>query len=111
MKLHSVAHARSGDKGDICNVSVIARDPAAFAAIERHLTAERVQQHFGSMISGPVQRFALPHLSALNFVLHGALGGGVNRSLGLDTHGKCFSSLMLDIELPDNDSTQPLGEE
>jgi len=103
MKLHAVAHARSGDKGDICNIAVIARDPAAFPAIERYLTADRVRRHFGPMIAGPVQRFALPHLGALNFVLHRALGGGVNRSLALDTHGKCFSSLMLDIDLPDRD--------
>jgi hypothetical protein len=101
MKLHVLAHARSGDKGDICNISVIARDIAQFPRIERHLTAERVRRHFGPIVSGPVQRYALAHLGALNFVLHSALGGGVNRSLSLDAHGKCLASLLLDLELPD----------
>lgn len=99
MKLHELAHARSGDKGDICNISVIAHDSANYPMLERLLTAERVRQHFGPMISGPVERFAMPHLAALNFVLHEALGGGVNRSLALDTHGKCFAALLLDLEL------------
>jgi hypothetical protein len=99
MKLHVLAHARSGDKGDICNIAVIAHDIASYPAIARQLTAERVKQHFGRMVSGPVERHALPHLGALNFVLHGALAGGVNRSLALDTHGKCFAALLLDIEL------------
>ena len=101
MKLHALAHARSGDKGDICNIAVIAHDIGSFPELERFLTADRVQRHFGSMMSGPVERFALPHLGALNFVLHGALGGGVNRSLALDTHGKCFASLLLDIDVPE----------
>ena len=103
MKLQALAHARSGDKGDVCNIAVIAYEKASYPAIARHLTAERVQRHFGSMVSGPVQRYPLPHLSALNFVLHGALAGGVNRSLALDTHGKCFAALLLDIELPESD--------
>jgi hypothetical protein len=99
MILRTLAHARSGDKGDICNISVIARDQAQYPRIERFLTAERVRRHFGPMMSGPVERFALPQLGALNFVLHGALGGGVNRSLALDSHGKCFAALLLEIDV------------
>ncbi len=101
MRLHDLAHARSGDKGDICNISVVAWDIAEFPLLERELTAERVQQHFGTIVAGPVHRYVLAHLGALNFVLHHALGGGVNRSLSLDAHGKCLASLLLDIELPD----------
>jgi hypothetical protein len=104
MKLHTLAHARSGDKGDVCNIAVIAHDASSYPAIAGYLTAERVRQHFGPMISGPVERHSLPHLGALNFVLHGALAGGVNRSLALDTHGKCFAALLLDIELPRGDA-------
>jgi hypothetical protein len=103
MKLHAIAHARSGDKGDICNICVIAHDLASYPVMARHLTAELVQRHFGPMISGPVERHCLPHLGALNFVLHGALAGGVNRSLALDTHGKCFAALLLDVELPEGE--------
>lgn len=102
MRLHTLAHARSGDKGNICNISVIARDIASYPRIARHVTSERVQQHFGRMISGPVECYPLPHLGALNFVLHNALSGGVNRSLALDTHGKCFAALLLDMELPES---------
>lgn len=104
MKLHALAHARSGDKGDVCNISIIVHDASSYTTVASYLTAERVQKHFGSMISGPVQRHDLPHLGALNFVLHGALAGGVNRSLALDTHGKCFAALLLDIELPHGDA-------
>lgn len=102
MKLHALAHARSGDKGDICNIAVIAYEIATYPAIASHLTAERVRQHFAATVSGPVERYELPHLGALNFVLHGALAGGVNRSLALDTHGKCYAALLLDIELPES---------
>jgi len=100
MKLLELAHARSGDKGDICNISVIAFQPADYGFLETHLTAERVRQHFGDMVAGKVERFELPRVGALNFVLHDALSGGVNRSLALDAHGKCLGSILLEIDLP-----------
>ncbi|WP_270935166.1 AtuA-related protein [Falsiroseomonas oryzae] len=100
MKLRDLAHGRAGDKGDVSNISVIARDPADFAWIARHVTAERVKRHFGAMVTGEVRRHELPQLGALNFVLHGALGGGVTRSLALDPHGKSLSSSLLEMEIP-----------
>ena len=100
MKLRDLAHARAGDKGDISNIAVIVHDPADFGRVAAFLTAERVKAHFGPMVSGLVQRYALPHLGALNFVMHGALGGGVTRSLSLDAHGKSLSSSLLELDLP-----------
>lgn len=100
MKLLELAHARSGDKGDICNISVIALQAADYEFIKTHLTPERVRQHFGDRVAGKIERFDLPRLSALNFVLHDALSGGVNGSLALDAHGKCLGSILLEIELP-----------
>jgi hypothetical protein len=102
MKLHRIAHARAGDKGDTSNISVIAYDPADWPRLERELTAERVQAHFAGIVAGPVVRFTLPSLAALNFILPHALKGGVTRSLALDAHGKCLSGLMLELELPDD---------
>jgi hypothetical protein len=101
MKLGILAHARTGDKGDTSNISVIAFDPADFPHIERHVTADRVRAQFAGLVAGEVVRYALPKLGALNFVLTGALGGGVTRSLALDAHGKCLSSAILDLEIPD----------
>ena len=99
--LRRLAHARTGDKGDVSNIAVIAYDPRDYPRLERHLTAERVGAHFAGLARGEVERFALPGLGALNFVLHGALGGGVTRSLALDAHGKCLASAVLDIAIPD----------
>ncbi len=99
MKLHHIAIARSGDKGNLATLSVIARDPADYPRIERVLTAERVRQHFDGVVRGDVQRYALPHLGALHFVMHEALAGGVTRSLALDAHGKTLAAAVLDIEL------------
>jgi hypothetical protein len=101
MKLGTIAHSRAGDKGDTANISVIAYDPVDFPHLERHVTAERVQAHFRSLVAGEVVRYALPKLGALNFVLHHALVGGVTRSLRLDPHGKCLSSLILELEIPE----------
>jgi hypothetical protein len=101
MKLRELAHSRSGDKGDISNISVIAFDPANYAFLAEHVTAERVAAHFGDVITGTVTRYQLANLGALNFVLTGALGGGVVRSLALDAHGKSLSSALLELELPD----------
>lgn len=99
MQLRELAHARSGDKGDISNISVIARDPADYERIRAAVTAERVKAHFGAAVRGAVERYELPALHALNFVLHGALAGGVTRSLAVDIHGKTLSSSLLAMEI------------
>lgn len=100
MQLRGIAHARTGDKGDTSNISLIAYDRADYALIERHVTAERVAEHFSGIVRGEVTRYELPQLGALNFVLRRALGGGVTRSLALDAHGKCLGSAILELELP-----------
>jgi hypothetical protein len=99
MLLRDIAHSRTGDKGNISNVSVIAFDPKDWDILQSQVTAERVRAHFGAMITGPVERFELPQISALNFVMHDALAGGVTRSLALDPHGKCLSSLILTLDI------------
>jgi hypothetical protein len=101
MQLRHFAHARAGDKGDTSQISVIAYDPEAFAFLHAHLTAERVRAHFAEIAQGTVLRYELPGMHALNFVLERALGTGVTRSLALDAHGKCLSSVLLALELPD----------
>ena len=101
MQLRALAHARTGDKGDISSISVIAYDPGDFAFLAEHVTAAAVAAHFAAFLRGNVERYELPVLGALNFVLHGALGGGVTRSLALDAHGKSLSSSLLEMELPD----------
>ncbi|GGF02343.1 hypothetical protein GCM10011611_04770 [Aliidongia dinghuensis] len=101
MKLRALAHARTGDKGNTSNISVIAYGAADYPRLVAEVTAERVKAHFGPLIHGPVVRYELPQLAALNFVLEGALAGGVTRSLALDAHGKCLGSLLLDLELDD----------
>ena len=99
MKLRDLAHARSGDKGDVSNISVIAYDLEAYDRVRRVLTPERVKAHLRGIVRGDVRRYDLPDLMALNFVLNGALGGGVTRSLALDAHGKCLSGLLLELDL------------
>lgn len=101
MKLQDIAIARSGDKGNLATLCVIARDPAHYPLLERVLTAERVRAHFEGVVHGSVQRFTLPHLAAVHFVMHEALAGGVTRSLALDAHGKTLGAALLDIELDD----------
>ncbi len=103
VRLLDLAHARSGDKGDTANVGVIALKPAYYPFLVRELTSERVAAHFGAMLTGPVERFELPNLHALNFLLHGALGGGGTVSLKTDAQGKTLSTalLRLVIEVPD----------
>ncbi|USQ98244.1 AtuA-related protein [Caulobacter sp. RL271] len=99
MKLRDLAHARSGDKGDVSNISVIAYGPDAYDRVRRALTPERVKTHLRDIVRGEVRRYDLPDLMALNFVLNGALGGGVTRSLALDAHGKCLSGLLLELDI------------
>ena len=95
VRLVDVAHARSGDKGDTANVGVIALTPEWYVALELLLTRERVAQHFAGMITGEVERFELPNLGALNFLLHGALDGGGTLSLKTDAQGKVYSTALL----------------
>ena len=102
MRLGEIAHARTGDKGTTVNLSVIAYRPEDYARLQRHVTAERVKEHFRGVVPGDVVRFELPSLGALNFVLRDALAGGVTRSLALDAHGKSLSSAILSLELPDD---------
>ncbi len=95
MKLREIAHARTGDKGDNSTISLIAYRGEDFEQLRAQVSAERVKAHFGALVHGPVQRFELTQLCALNFVLSGALAGGVTRSLALDAHGKALSFLLL----------------
>ncbi len=108
MKLQDIAIARSGDKGDRATLSVIARDPANYPLLERLLTAEAVKAHYAGILRGEVERYTLPHLGAVHFVLHAALGGGVTRSLALDAHGKTLSAAILDLPLPPQAAEPPL---
>jgi hypothetical protein len=104
VRLVDIAHARSGDKGDTANVGVIALQPQWYEILERYLTRDRVKQHFSGVIKGDVERFELPNLHALNFLLHGALGGGGTLSLKTDAQGKVFSTalLRLVLDVPDD---------
>ncbi len=99
VQLVDIAHARSGDKGDTANVGIIALKPEWFPIIERELTTERVAAHFRGVITGKVERFVLPNLKALNFLLHGALDGGGTLSLKTDAQGKVFSTALLRMTL------------
>lgn len=104
IKLHEIAHARAGDKGNTSNVSVWVYDPGDYPLLKEQLTAERIKAAYPDLIQGPIKRYALDHLHGLNFVMQDALEGGVNTSLGLDSHGKSWSFLILelDVEVPDN---------
>ena len=101
MQLRELAHARTGDKGDTSQISVIAHQESDYRFLTEHVTAERVRAHFGAMVAGEVTRYELPGLSALNFVMSQALAGGVTRSLSLDAHGKCLGSVLLELEIPE----------
>jgi hypothetical protein len=100
VRVYDLAHARAGDKGNTSNISVTAYNEEAWRVLHRELTAARVLDHFRHLTPGPVRRYELPQLKALNFVIENALGGGVTRSLAIDPHGKSLSALMLTITLP-----------
>ena len=105
MKLREIAHSRTGDKGNISNISVIAYEARDYELLREQVTAARVKAHFTGIVQGEVVRYELSNLSALNFVMDQALGGGVTRSLALDAHGKSLSSALLDLDIapaPDN---------
>jgi hypothetical protein len=97
--LRDIALARSGDKGNRATLSVLARNLNDYPMLERVLTAERVRAHYAGIVQGSVQRYTLPHLGAVHFVMNDALGGGVTRSLALDAHGKTLSAAILDVML------------
>ena len=109
MKLRDIAHSRTGDKGNISNISVIAFDAKLYTLLCSQVTAERVKTLFAGIVMGAVIRYELPNLGALNFVMDQALGGGVTRTLALDAHGKSLSSALLDLEIdPAFGDTGPL---
>ena len=110
VRLVDLAHARSGDKGDTANVGVIALRPEWYPLLVEQLTADRVRAHYGALIRGPVERFELPNLHALNFLLHGALDGGGTLSLKTDAQGKVVSTALLRMEFDVDDArAQSLG--
>ena len=98
-KLREIAHSRTGDKGNTSNISVIAFREQDYPLLLAQVTSARVKALFAGVVEGEVVRYELPNLSALNFVMSGALGGGVTRSLALDAHGKSLSSALLDLEI------------
>jgi hypothetical protein len=99
VRLHEIAHARAGDKGDVSNVAVWVREARHYESLKAQLTAERVKREFPRLVRGPVERYELPRLHGLNFVMQAALEGGVNASLNLDSHGKSWSFLILGLEV------------
>lgn len=99
IKLRNIAHGRSGDKGDAANIGIIAYDDKGFEIIRKHLTAERVKEHFEGICQGKVERYELPNLRALNFLLHETLGGGGTVSLKHDAQGKTLAAALLRMEL------------
>ncbi len=103
IRLCDLCGARSGDKGDISDVTLFADDAAAYDAIRRAVTADAVKGHFGSLVSGPVERYEAPNVLALKFVMHGALGGGASRSLRSDNLGKTHGATLLRmwVDVPD----------
>ena len=110
--LHRIAHARSGDKGDTANVGVIALRPEYYPILVEQLTTERVKEHFRGIVHGEVERYELPNLGALNFLLHNALGGGGTVSLKTDAQGKVLSTaiLRMEIDAPDEVAQAALRE-
>jgi len=110
IQLTKLAHARSGDKGDTANVGLIALRDEFYPLLAREVTAARVKQHFEGICNGDVERFELPNLGALNFLLHGSLGGGGTLSLMTDAQGKTFSTALLRMQIEiDDDQASRLG--
>ncbi len=99
MLLKDIAHARSGDKGDTCNICIFARKPSDYSLLKETLTPQRIKEHFGPLVKGEVMVYELPQLGGLNIVLQRALDGGATRSLRLDTLGKTMASALLRMEI------------
>jgi len=109
IRLEDIAHARSGDKGDGSNVGIIAYTEVGFRLLQRELTAERVKAHFSAICKGEVERFEVPNLKAINFILHDSLGGGGSESVKTDAQGKTHGQALLRMEL-DLPSDMPLAD-
>lgn len=103
IRLSEIAHARSGDKGDASNVGIVAYSREGYEFLKQHLTSARVKQHFHAICKGPVERYEVPNLLALNFILHDSLGGGGSESLKTDAQGKThgLGLLQMEIEVPE----------
>ncbi len=99
VKLIKIAHGRSGDKGNAANIGIIAYDDKGYEIIKKHLTAQKVKKHFKGICFGKVERFELPNIRALNFLLHDTLGGGGTVSLKHDAQGKTLAAALLRMEL------------
>lgn len=99
IQLRDIAHARSGDKGDNANIGLIALKPEYYPVLVREVTAERVKEHFAGLCLGAVERYEIPNLQALNFVLHRALDGGGTLSLRTDSQGKTYAAALLRLEI------------
>lgn len=108
LPIHAIAHGRAGDKGDVSNISLIAYERKCWSVIDKVATQERILEIFKHLGATKVDRYELPNLNALNFVIHNALGGGVNSSLRLDRHGKTLSShLLYELILPISEDMLP----
>ncbi len=106
VQLVKLAHARSGDKGDTANVGIIALKPEYYPILKEKITIEKVKAHFGDMVKGKVERFEMPNIGAINFLLHQALGGGGTMTLKHDAQGKTFSTAFLRMEIDVDDALQ-----
>lgn len=101
MQVKDIAYARSGDKGDVVNVGVLAHDDDAYQKLVRALTPERIKAHFGDWVRGEVDVYPMPNINGFNLLLHNALGGGATKTLRYDVTGKAFSTALLRMELPE----------
>ncbi len=106
IQLVKIAHARSGDKGDTANAGIIALKPEYYPILKEQLTVERVKEHFKGMVLGEVERFEMPNIGAINFLLHNALGGGGTLTLKHDAQGKTYSTAFLRMEIEVDDNLQ-----
>lgn len=102
--LRELAHARAGDKGDTCNIGLVAYRAEDYPILNEQITVDAVRRHFGELVKGPITRYELPKVQALNFVLEHSLGGGVTRSLSLDPHGKSYGALILTLPVTVEDA-------
>ena len=102
MQLHDLSYVRSGDKGDVSNVVVLAKDAGAYETIGRHLVPEAIGEHMEGLVEGPIAVYALPNIHAYQVVLHGALGGGATRTLRFDGTGKSMCTILSRMELPED---------
>ena len=111
MRLYRMAHARSGDKGEGSNVGLIAYDERGYEILKREVTAEKVKAHFGGIVRGRVDRYEVPNLRALNFILHDSLGGGGSASLLTDAQGKThgMALLLMEVDVPEDYAPRPAG--